>query len=167
MWNKSKECLIIESMNLLLKSALSGQEILDSLPFYVLFLVNSQRCILAGNIAFMRDLELDPARLAGSYCPALIHGCETPVTNCPLAGALKNGRAAEREIFDSKTGKWLNAAVYPTPVLAENGEPVYLHFARDITEFKKTSRDLSLKSSPQKFKENITNHSRYNGDLEI
>ena len=120
----------------------SGQEILDSLPFYV-FLVNSRHRILAGNAAVRRDLGLDPARIVGTYCPSLIHGCEKPITNCPLAEALKNGLAAEREVFDARSGKWLNAAVYPIPGLDSNGERIYLHFARDVTEFKKTARDLS------------------------
>ena len=132
----------MESTNRLLKAEPSGQEILDSLPFYV-FLVNSQHRILAGNKAVRRDLGLDPARIVGAYCPSVVHGCEAPITNCPLAEALKSGRAAEREVFDSKSGRWLNAAVYPTNVFADNGDLIYLHFARDVTEFKKTAHELS------------------------
>jgi PAS domain S-box-containing protein len=124
------------------KPAPSGQQILDSLPFYA-FLVNSKHRILAGNDAVKRDLGLDPARLIGAHCPSVIHGSETPIANCPLAEALKNGHAAERELYDSKSGRWLRAAVYPISGVADNNEPIYLHFARDITEFKKTSRELS------------------------
>jgi PAS domain S-box-containing protein len=132
----------VEITDRLLKAEPSGQEILDSLPFYV-FLVNSQHRILAGNEAVRRELGLDPARILGAYCPSVVHGCESPVKNCPLAEALKSGRAAEREVFDSKSGRWLNAAVYPTNVFADNGDPIYLHFARDVTEFKKTAHELS------------------------
>ena len=132
----------MQDASCLSKNEPSGQEILDSLPFYV-FLVNSQHRIMAGNTAVRRDLGLDPAQLVGAYCPSVIHGCKNPVANCPLAEALKHGRAAEREVFDAKSGKWLNAAVYPTPMVADNGERIYLHFARDITEFKKTAHDLS------------------------
>ena len=132
----------MEITDRLLKAEPSGQEILDSLPFYV-FLVNSQHRILAGNEAVRRELGLDPARILGAYCPSVVHGCESPVKNCPLAEALKSGRAAEREVFDSKSGRWLNAAVYPTNVFADNGDPIYLHFARDVTEFKKTAHELS------------------------
>ncbi len=132
----------MENANCSLNCVPGGQEILDSLPFYA-FLVNSQHRIIAGNDAARRHLGLDAEKLTGMHCPMTIHGCKDPVTNCPLAEALKSGRAAEREVFDAKSGKWLNAAIYPTPLLADDGEPVYLHFIRDVTEFKKTSLDLS------------------------
>src|SRR3974377_566094 len=122
------------------KPELDGQQLLDSLPFYV-FLVDSQHRIRAANSAVRQDLGLDPAKLMDAYCPTLIHGSESPVAKCPLAEALKTGHAAEQEVFDPQSGRWLNAAVYPIPVLADNGEPIYLHFARDVTEFKKTARE--------------------------
>jgi PAS domain S-box-containing protein len=117
-------------------------DVLNALPFYA-FLVDSQHHILAANEAVRRDLGLDPERLIGAYCPRVLHGCGSPITNCPLTKALETGYAAEEEIFDSKSEKWLNAAVYPIQLPSEDQSPIYLHFARDITEFKKTARGLS------------------------
>jgi len=120
----------------------SIQQILSALPFYV-FLVDSNHRILAANDAVKRDLGVEPGQLVGSYCPAVIHGCDEPVANCPLSEAVETGQATEQEMFDSRSGRWLSAAIYPTSIVADDGRPVCLHFARDVTEFKKTAGELS------------------------
>jgi PAS domain S-box-containing protein len=118
------------------------QHILDALPFCVL-LVDSNRSILAANATAARELGLEPEQLVGAHCPEIIHGCEGPIANCPLSVTLQNGQAAEREVFDSRSQRWLNAAVYPTPFRTADGRAIYLHFGRDITETRRTARELS------------------------
>jgi PAS domain S-box-containing protein len=118
------------------------QHILDALPFYVL-LIDSDHKIIAANEAVKRDLQIDSQGLIGAYCPLVVHGSKEPVQECPLAEALENGRAVERELFDARNARWLNAAVYPTPIVASNGKPIYLHFVSDITELKNTAGELS------------------------
>jgi PAS domain S-box-containing protein len=131
-----------------------GQEILDSLPFCA-FLITSQRRILAGNDTVARDLGVHPASLVGAQCSAAIHGCTAPVTNCPLTEALRNGHAAEREVFDNRSERWFNVAVYPIPSSDCKGERIYLHFSHDITEFKKTARELSQTLEHQRTMSNL------------
>ena len=118
------------------------QPILDAFPFCVL-LVDSNRTILAVNAIAARDLELNPEQLIGSFCPKVIHGCKGPIADCPLSDTLRNGEAIEREIFEPRSQRWLNAAVYPTHLQTADGWPVYLHFGRDVTEFRKTAQELS------------------------
>jgi PAS domain S-box-containing protein len=118
------------------------QHLLNALPFYVL-LVDSEHCIVAANNAVKQDLGLAPEQLIGAYCPTAIHGCNEPIEKCPLAEALEKGQAAEREVFDSRSARWLRAGIYPTPLVTGGGRPIYLHFARDITELKKTESELS------------------------
>lgn len=136
------------------------REVLDSLPFYA-FLVDSRHHIWAANTAVKRALGLDPEKLVGAYCPTVIHGCENPVANCPLAEALQNGQAAEREVFDMHSERWLNAAVYPLNLLSSKGERIYLHFARDITEVKKTASELSQTLEHQRAMSGLLNKIQY------
>jgi PAS domain S-box-containing protein len=116
--------------------------ILNALPFYVL-LVDSEHKIVAANEAVKQDLGMDSGRIAGAYCPLVMHASGKPIAECPLTEAIERGQAVEREIFDAQNARWLNAAIYPTPMVTADGRPVYLHFARDITEHKKTESELS------------------------
>jgi signal transduction histidine kinase len=118
------------------------QHILDALPFCVL-LVDSNRSILAANATAARELELNLEQLIGALCPEVIHGCKGPVADCPLSDTLRNGEAVEREIFEPRSKRWMNSAVYPTSLQTADGRPVYLHFGRDVTEFRKTAQELS------------------------
>ena len=115
---------------------------MDALPFCAL-LVDSNRSILAANANAAHDVGLEPEQLIGAYCPEIIHGCDHPIANCPLSFTLQNGQTVEREVFDSRSQRWMNAAVYPTRLQTADGGCVYLHFGRDITEFKKTAGELS------------------------
>ncbi len=118
------------------------QPILDAIPYWVL-LVDSSHNILAANRKLVEDLKVTPEQLVGGKCPLLIHGFNTPIADCPLVEALKNGGGVERELFDSTTSRWIRAAVFPTSLLADDGGPIYLHFARDVTEARKTKEQLS------------------------
>ena len=118
------------------------QDILDALPFYVL-LIDSEHKIVAVNKKITEDFKVSPQELNGVSCPIVLHGSKTPVAECPLVEALDKGGAAERELFDSANEQWIRAAVFPTPLVTDSGKPVYLHFARDITEIKRTEKNLS------------------------
>jgi signal transduction histidine kinase len=86
---------------------------------------------------------MDSGQIVGAYCPIVFHGSGEPLPECPLKEAIERGQAVEREIFDAQNARWLNAAIYPTAMVTADGKPVYLHFARDITEHKKTESELS------------------------
>ncbi len=118
------------------------QHILDAMPFYAL-LVDSGHNIIAVNRALERDLGLSPQELVGAYCPLVVHDRSIPIGECPLVEAIEKGEAVERDIFDSKQAQWMRLAVYPTQFATADGKPVYLHFARDITQSKRTAAELS------------------------
>ncbi len=126
----------------LLDDGLAIQHILDAMPFYVL-LVDAGHKIIAVNHALERDLGLTPEQVVGAYCPLVVHDRSIPVEECPLVEAIERGEAVEREVFDSKQKRWMKLAVYPTPLVTADGGPIYLHFARDITQSKNTSDELS------------------------
>jgi len=116
--------------------------ILDAFPFYAL-LVNSEHKIVAANEAVRRDFGLGAEQFAGEFCPGLIHGCSQPIAECPLTEVLESGKAVEREIFEAKSARWMNSAVYPTSLVTSDGRQVYLHFIRDVTEPQNTANELS------------------------
>jgi len=116
--------------------------ILDALPFGV-FLVDSNRKILAVNEAMKSNFGFNETQLIGKYCPILVHQTSEPIVECPLNEALRTGEAAQREIFDPRNQRWIDAAVYPILIQTEDDRPIYLHFVRDITEIKATEAELS------------------------
>ena len=123
----------------------SGQEIqhiIDALPFHVL-LVDSDHNIVAANAAATRDLGLSLEQLIKGYCPLVVHGCDTPIAECPLTEAFEKGTAVEREVFDPRDARWMKLAVYPTRLATGEGMPIFLHFAQDITQSKNTAGELS------------------------
>ncbi len=118
------------------------QHVIDAMPFYVL-LVDSGHSIVAVNEAVKRDLGLSPEHVIGAYCPLVVHDRSMPIDECPLVEATAKGKAVEREVFDTRLSQWMRLTVFPTPLVSSNGKPIYLHFARDITQAKNTADDLS------------------------
>jgi len=118
------------------------QSLLDALPFYVL-LVDSDHRILAANEKINADLQLSPQQVAGSYCPLVVHGFDSPSAECPLVEALEKGDVVERELFHAADNRWIRAAVFPTSLIGDDGKPIYLHFARDVSAIKQTEEKLA------------------------
>ena len=117
----------------------SWQRILDAIPFYVL-LIDENHQIIAFNEAMRREFCVDEPH--GAYCPRLVHGSDEPFPGCPLETVVNGQVGVEIELFDDSTRRWMMSAVYPTTLLTEEGRPVYLHFARDISQEKQASLDL-------------------------
>jgi PAS domain S-box-containing protein len=116
--------------------------ILDAIPFYAL-LVDSGHAIIAVNKAFEDDFGLSPEQFIGAHCPLLVHNLSTPIAECPLVEAIEKGVAVEREVFDPPQSRWMLLAVYPTSLTTPEDRPIYLHFARDITQLKNSAAELS------------------------
>jgi len=115
--------------------------LLDDIPFYVL-LIDKHHRILMANKAVRDVLKLDPKDILGKYCPKVVHGTDERYPGCPLEEAVEKGHGVEREMFDTRSQRWLNSAVYPTGLRTEEGGLVYLHMTRDITDKKKAEEEI-------------------------
>jgi PAS domain S-box-containing protein len=131
-----------EQINRLQKVDPGIQNILNTLPFNVL-LINSGHLIIAVNEALTRGLGMNEDQLLGAHCSTVIHELSAPVKDCPLEEAIQKGTPVERELFDNKNKRWLNASIYPTPIVTVEGKPIFLHFIRDITDYKNATIELS------------------------
>jgi signal transduction histidine kinase len=118
-----------------IKTDVSLQSVIDAFPFYVM-LVNEDHRILLANRAVGSDLGLDPASLAGRYCPRAIHGLDSIFPGCPLEESVAQGTAVEKELFDEKRGRWLKSCIYPAGILTGEGKRIFVHMVHDITGVK-------------------------------
>lgn len=118
------------------------QNLLNALPFSVQ-LIDSNHKIVAINEVLKQNLGMDENQLIGKHCSVVIQVLNGPVTDCPLEEAVEKGISIERELFNSDTARWINASVYPTPVMTHDNLPTYLHFLRDVTEVKNTASELA------------------------
>jgi PAS domain S-box-containing protein len=112
------------------------QAVLDAIPLCIMLLDGDQRILLA-NKAIRNELDLEPEKIIGEYCPKAVHGLEEPYPGSPLEEAKERGQGIERQFFNPDTGRWINSAVYPTGVGTQEGRGIFVHFIDDITERKR------------------------------
>jgi PAS domain S-box-containing protein len=115
-------------------------DILDALPFYVL-LVDDRHRILLANHAVRAAIDLEPSQIMGAFCPKVIHGQDAPFEGCPLEVAVVSGQPEVRELFDGKSGRWLESAIYPTRHRTAEGRRVFFHLVRDIGDRKRAEEE--------------------------
>ncbi len=120
-------------------------DILDALPFYVL-LIDEHHYILQANSAVQALLGVEPKDLVGKYCPKVIHELDEPFYGCPLEEAAEKNKAVEREAFDTKSGRWISSAIYPTRALTLDGRRIFFHMITDITDRKQAEEGLRTSS---------------------
>jgi PAS domain S-box-containing protein len=116
-------------------------DILEAFPFYVM-LVDERHYILQANSAVRTQLGMAPGDIVGKYCPAVIHGIDKPVDNCPLEEAAAINQPVEREIIDPGSGRWIRSAIYPTGGRTADGRRIYFHMVTDITDRKQAEEQL-------------------------
>lgn len=119
------------------------QKILDALPFYVM-LVDEQHHILLANRAVQSDLGITAEEIVGKYCPLVVHGENKPYPHCPLEASVKENRPIELNFYDNKKNKWFSSAIYPTGYKTGNGQSIYFHMVRDISEQKKAEEGIKM-----------------------
>ena len=123
-------------------AALAGvQPFADSMPFFVM-LVDARHRILLVNAAMVRTMGKPATELIGAYCPKAIHCVDAPIHGCPLEEALVKGSAVERDLQDPATGRWVSSGTLQTPYCTADGESVFLHMVRDITDQKQAALAL-------------------------
>jgi len=120
------------------------EQILDSLPFYVL-LVDSSHHLQFANNAFRKTFKMALAEVQGAYCPRLVHGCEH-YPACAVDQAIREG-ATENIHFNKQHGRWLLTTAYPTGAKTKEGLDIYFHTVRDVTEERKAQEALKASES--------------------
>ena len=85
----------------------------------------------------------------------MVHGLDSPFPECPLEEAVEKHEAVEKEYYDEEKGCWLLLCVYPTEYRTDDGKPLYLHMASDITERK--LMEEKLHKSEEKYRSLIEN----------
>ena len=132
----------VRNQNPHLNAAQDIQQILDAMPFYVL-LVDSRHNILAASESVKVDFDLVPEQFVGTYCPLGVHNHELTIEQCPLMEACARGEIVEREILSPHNGQWMRLSVYPTSLVTNDGKPVFMHFAQEITGAKISAEEIS------------------------
>lgn len=150
---KKNECIIGEQKQML-------EDITQGITEGILLLSKDYR-ILWANKAVSRQTGLSPDELIGNYCYKATHNsdcrCAPPSDPCPVHDLLSNG--AERpntveHVHQNRTGSPVFVEVSAYPIKDHNGEVVkFVHIAKDITERKKSEKDLQDKAD-QIFRQN-------------
>jgi len=120
------------------------EQILDSLPFYVL-LVDSSHHVQFANNAFRKTFKMTLSEVQGAYCPRLVHGCDH-YPACAVDQAIREG-AVEHIHFNKQHGRWLLTTAYPTGAKTKEGLDVYYHTVRDVTEERQAQEALKASES--------------------
>jgi diguanylate cyclase (GGDEF)-like protein/PAS domain S-box-containing protein len=116
------------------------EQILDSLPFYVL-LIDTDHKIQFANNAVRRTFDVTLAEIQGKYCPAFVHGADHWPA-CPVEQAIRGG-ATEKVALDPKYNRWMLTTAYPTGAKTKEGLDLYFHTVRDITEDREAQEALA------------------------
>jgi diguanylate cyclase (GGDEF)-like protein/PAS domain S-box-containing protein len=124
------------------------EQILDSLPFYVL-LVDSDHNIQFANNAVRQTFGVTLAEIQGRHCPRFVHGVDH-YPGCPIEQAIRGG-ATEKIHFATEHGRWMLTTAYPTGAKTKEGLDLYYHTVRDITEDKEAQEALA--ASERKYRQ--------------
>jgi len=107
--------------------------LLDAYPYYVM-LVDAEHRIVVANEATCQAINRTSAELQGKVCLREIHGQEEAYAGCPMAQAVNTGEPAQVDYHDEQSGIWIRSSMFPTQFCTADGERVYLHHTRDITD---------------------------------
>lgn len=115
------------------------QTTFDSIPDMVMIL-DGERRVIQANRATRNFLDVPLEEILGRNCHALMHGEDHSAADCPLARIHEVESREERDIYESRTEKWLHISV--DPIFDEQGEIVRIvHTAKDITTDRRAERE--------------------------
>ncbi|MFH2005916.1 MAG: ATP-binding protein [bacterium] len=121
----------------------SLEQMIEEIPFFIM-LIDEKHRILAMNRACREALGLsdDPDTWQSRHCPRLIHGVDCAIPACPLEACLESGLPEEREIHDDRHGTWMRTGIFRSSLQTTEGQPIYVHYAQDITAARHTASEL-------------------------
>lgn len=132
----------------IIKAKEEWERTFDAVPDLIMIL-DTQHKILRANKAMAERLGTSPPKLAGKNCYEVAHGTENPPEFCPHGSLLKDGKEHKLEAYEERLGGDLLISV--SPIYDEDRKIIgSVHIARDITELKRSERDL--KESEKKFR---------------
>jgi len=79
----------------------------------LIYLLDSEHCILRANDAFADRLGISPEKLVGSKCFVHMHKTEGPIPGCPHSQLLKDGLEHKADVFLEQLNGWYSVTVNP------------------------------------------------------
>ena len=117
----------------------------DTIPDFIAILDNKHKIVRA-NRAMAEQLGVAPGQAIGLSCYECVHGTAIPPEFCPHAKTLEDGKEHVAEVHESRLGG--DFLVSTTPIKDEQGLVTgSVHVARNITERKKTEKEISRLAS--------------------
>lgn len=104
-------------------------------------ILDSQHRIVRANRAMADQLGMTPEQCIGLNCYECVHGTSSPPDFCPHVKTLQDQKEHIAEVYEERLGG--DFIVSTTPLTDEKGQMFgSVHVARNITEQKKTEREL-------------------------
>ncbi|OGC05221.1 hypothetical protein A2276_04710 [candidate division WOR-1 bacterium RIFOXYA12_FULL_43_27] len=101
--------------------------------------------ILNANAALCKMLGKKKEEIIGQKCYVIFHDTDCPIGSCPMERAIISKKDEQLEVFEPKLNGWL--LISTSPIFDGKGELEKLvHVVRDITERKKTEKELEEKN---------------------
>ena len=122
------------------RSRKQWQDTFDSITDHI-SIIGRDFTIMKANRSFAESHGLSATEVPGNKCHALVHGCDSPVENCPHLLTIQETNPVTAEVLDPKTKGVFRVSTYP--YRSHEGELIgTIHIARDITEEKERAVKL-------------------------
>lgn len=136
--------------------------VLNSLPDLITIL-NTQFKVVWVNNAMAETLGADPESCKGLLCYEVVHGTESPISNCPHEKMMQDGIEHTEEVYEANLGGYF--LVTASPIKDDSGKLLgSVHIARNITERKMMEdkikksleeREMLIKETHHRVKNNL------------
>lgn len=107
----------------------------------IVFIQDKDSNIVRANKVFFKAIKLEPKDVIGKKCYDVLHKSDKPWPTCPFERTKADNSPHTEEVFDPNIGVPL--LITTSPILDDNGNLIgSVHIAKDITNIKKTEKDL-------------------------
>jgi len=104
-----------------------------------IFITDDHFKILRSNKASKEFVNLSAKQIVGRTCYDIVHGKDCPIPDCPHSRCEKKQHRESME-FQMADGRWLLVSV--DPMKTQNGDGLFVHMLRDITELKNKENEI-------------------------